>query len=88
MARRGGWSKETTLFMLHGQNDVFVPLEQFVCWKRHLGGFQDLGQGIGSIEWKLIDGVRHALTDPVWSHVRDTREKVIPTQSQKTTVKL
>jgi predicted esterase len=84
----GRWSKDTTLFMLHGKQDVFVPLEIFQAWRDQLQGFRDRGQGIARLEWKLIDGVRHALISLVWPHVREILERVVPAGDQKPLHKL
>jgi predicted esterase len=84
----GRWSKDTALFMLHGKNDVFVPLEIAQAWRDQLEGFRDRGQGIARMEWKLIDGVSHALIDRVWPDVREILNRVLPAANQELSHKL
>lgn len=84
----GRWSKDTTLFMLHGKNDVFVPVEIPLAWRDQIQSFRDRGQGVASIEWKLLDDVQHALISRVWPHVREILERIVPVGSQKLPHKL
>ena len=74
------WSKETTLFLLLGRNDVFVTLEIAEAWRDQLQEFRDRGQGIARLEWKLIDDAQHAISDRIWPHVREVLERTVPTR--------
>jgi len=84
----GRWSRDTTLFILHGKDDVFVPLEIAQAWRTQLQGFRERGQGIASIEWTLVDDVLHALVSRVWPHVRIVLERALPATNQKPLHKL
>jgi predicted esterase len=84
----GPWSKETYFFMLHGRNDVFIPLEIFFEWRKRIEGFRDRGQGIANVEWKLVDGMKHAMATGVWPHVREILEEAVPVTDPKPSVKL
>jgi predicted esterase len=70
------WSKETKLFMLHGERDTFVPLVIFKAWLARLEIFRDHGQGIASIEWRLMEGTRHSISAALWPYVREMLERV------------
>lgn len=84
----GPWSKETTFFMLHGKDDVFVPLPIFHEWRSRLEDFQSAGQGIAKMEWKLVDGMRHTLITVLWPHIRRILETVVPQVELEDKVKL
>jgi hypothetical protein len=52
-------------------------------------GFQRLcGQGIANVEWKLVDGMKHAVVAVLWPHVREILERVVPLTDPKTSHKL
>jgi predicted esterase len=78
----GRWSKETTLFLMLGRNDIFVTLEIAQAWRDQLQGLCDRGQGIATLEWKLIDEAQHAVSDHIWPHVRGVLERTIPTRGK------
>lgn len=84
----GRWSKDTTLFMLHGNSDVFAPLEIGQAWRNQLQGFRNRSQGIARMEWKVLNGIRHALIDRVWPHVREILVRAVPAGAQKPSHKL
>jgi predicted esterase len=84
----GPSSKATRFFMLHGRNDVFVLMEVFFEWRRRIEGFRDRGQGIANVEWKLVDGMKHAVVAVLWPHVREILEGVVPLTDPKTSLKL
>jgi len=84
-----GWSKETKLFILHGERDTFVPFVIFKEWLMRLERFRDRGQGVASIEWRLIGGARHSISAGLWPYIRDILEAVIvPLAKQNHTLKL
>jgi predicted esterase len=84
----GPWSKETRFFMLHGRGDVFVPSEIFFEWRKRIEGFRDREQGIASVEWMLVDGMKHAVAAVLWPHVRHILEEVVPLTDPKSSLKL
>jgi predicted esterase len=84
----GPWSKYTRFFMLHGRNDVFIPLEIFFEWRKRIEGFRDRGQGIANVEWKLVDGMKHAMAAGLWPHIREILEGVVLLTDPKSSVKL
>jgi predicted esterase len=79
---QGKWSRDTILFMLHGKNDTFVPVEIAQAWREQLQTFRERDQGIARIEWKLLDDVRHSLTSKVWPHIREILGRVVPAENQ------
>jgi predicted esterase len=83
-----GWSKETKLFMLHGAQDAFVPFVVFQEWLKRIEGFRDRGRGIASLEWRLIDGMRHSMSAILWPYVREILEKVVLLTESKPPFKL
>lgn len=74
--------------MLHGQEDVFMPLAVFLEWRRRLDGFKEHGQGIASLEWELLDGMRHAISERLWPSIRGIIEEQIAVPEVKFSVKL
>ena len=46
----GWWSKDTTLYMMMGNQDVFITLEIGEAWRDQLQVFRDHGQGIADLE--------------------------------------
>jgi len=84
----GRWSKGTKLFMLHGQLDVFMPLPIFHKLRRRLEGFRDHGQGITSLEWELLEGMPHPISEPLWPIVRQILEERVALVEMKPSFKL
>ena len=84
----GSWAKETRLFMLHGRDDVFVPIEISQSWLKLLEEECERGEGFRSIDWKLIDDVRHSLSGRVWPYVREILESIFQDETQKPPLKL
>lgn len=74
----GSWSKSTRFFMLHGEEDAFVPRGIFEIWNSRLEGFRDRGNGIAEMEWKLVEKTRHAITAQVWHHVIGILKEIVP----------
>lgn len=70
--------QSTRLFLLQGEDDVFVPIEVSRAWLRQLEKLRENGRGVESMEWRLVEGANHSLTEPVWKHVRDILELVVP----------
>lgn len=84
----GRWCKQTKLYMLHGAQDVFMPLPLFHELRRRLEGFRDSGQGIASLEWELLEGMRHPISELLWSKVRQILEERVSLIEAKPSVKL
>lgn len=91
----GRWAKELRLFLLHGKDDVFVPLEVFRAWRTLLESFKDRGQGIAYLEWQIVDGMKHSLVAALWPPVQNILQDVVPNierlgtaNTTRTTVKL
>jgi predicted esterase len=83
----GRWSKETSYFMLHGQDDVFMPLAVFHEWRRRLKGCKERGQGIANLEWELLE-MRHSISERLWPSIRRILENRIALAEVKLSGKL
>jgi len=77
------WSKNTKMFLLHGAQDAFVSDRLYRAWKKQLEGFAAKGQGIASIEGRVVEGVRHSIRDTVWIPTREILELVVPYEEQR-----
>ncbi|QSZ32437.1 hypothetical protein DSL72_002011 [Monilinia vaccinii-corymbosi] len=64
------WAKKTRLYMLHGKDDIFVPLSRSRALADALEVYRSRGQGFATLQWEIVDGARHSLVEPVWPHVR------------------
>ncbi|ESZ92490.1 hypothetical protein SBOR_7153 [Sclerotinia borealis F-4128] len=72
-----GWVKETQLYMLHGKEDVFVPLSRSRALMAALESYRIRGQGFTALEWAAVDSLRHSLVEPVWPYVRRILERFL-----------
>ncbi|TEY82422.1 hypothetical protein BOTCAL_0029g00090 [Botryotinia calthae] len=68
------WAKKTRLYMLHGMEDVFVPLSRSKALAAVLDQYRARGQGFATLEWVVLDGLRHSLVEHVWPNVRQILE--------------
>ncbi|ATZ50590.1 hypothetical protein BCIN_06g00870 [Botrytis cinerea B05.10] len=71
------WAKKTRLYMLHGREDVFVPLSRSKALATVLDQYRARGQGFATLEWVVLDGLRHSLVEPVWPNVRQILEHLL-----------
>ncbi|PQE22939.1 acyl- thioesterase 1 protein [Rutstroemia sp. NJR-2017a BBW] len=85
---RDGWAKETRLFMLHGKEDVFVPVSRAEALAGALERYRVRGHGFAGLEVRILEGLRHTLEDGVWSPVREILEGVVPLGDLEPTSKL
>lgn len=73
----GSWAKKTRLYMLHGKEDVFVPLSRSEALAGALERYRARGQGFTTLEWLVLDDLRHSLVEPVWPYVRKILERLL-----------
>lgn len=71
------WAKKTRLYMLHGKEDAFVPLSRSQAFVNALESYRARGQGFATLEWEAVDGIRHALVEPVWPYIRRILENFL-----------
>ncbi|KAF7885925.1 uncharacterized protein EAF02_004434 [Botrytis sinoallii] len=64
------WTKNTRLYMLHGKEDVFVPLSRSEALAAALERYRARGQGFATLEWSVLDDLRHSFVERVWPCVR------------------
>ncbi|KAJ8060745.1 hypothetical protein OCU04_011049 [Sclerotinia nivalis] len=72
-----GWAKNTVLYMLHGKEDVFVPLSRAQALVTALESYRARGQGFTTLEWAVVDELRHSLVEPVWPYIRRILERFL-----------
>ena len=84
----GRWSKETSLFLLHGSKDAFIPVEIYYAWRARLEGLMRRGQGIARVEGIVIEGVDHWPIEGIWPETRRILEMVVPASSKMVDSKL
>lgn len=84
----GRWSKSTRYFMLHGQEDIFMPLAVFHELRRRLEGFKESGQGIARLEWEVLEGMSHSMSERLWPNIRRILEKRVAVPDVKPAIKL
>ncbi|KAF7956192.1 hypothetical protein EAE96_005112 [Botrytis aclada] len=71
------WAKKTRLYMLHGKEDVFVPLSRSGALAAALESYRARGQGFTTLECLALDGLRHSLVEPVWPYIRRILERIL-----------
>ncbi|KAM3084127.1 acyl-protein thioesterase [Clarireedia jacksonii] len=83
-----GWAKETKLFMLHGKEDVLVPVTIAQALASALEKYRVRGQGFASLDFRILNGLRHTWEDRVWPPMREILESIAPSSDLKHTSKL
>lgn len=73
------WSKETALFLLHGNQDKHIPVEIYYAWLARLEGLMERGQGPARIEGTVIEGMDHFPIVELWPEASMILRKVVPT---------
>lgn len=79
---QGNWARGVRLFLLQGKQDVFVPLARFFALVDALKESYGHAMGVGSVETRVIEGLRHRPSALLWPHVVEILEDVVPAEKQ------